>query len=119
MQQKIIDGFRLFNSQRYFEAHEALEDVWLEASGDRKTVLQGLIQVAAAFHHHSRGNRAGFRSLLAKGCSKLEHFGTEFEGIDLAVLRAQLQTWQEHLHSSSLPAPPLPQVKWRSKPEHF
>ena len=119
MQQKMIEGIRLFNSQRYFEAHEALESVWLEASGDRKTVLQGLIQVAAAFHHRARGNRAGFRSLLAKGCSKLAGSGVEFEGIDLDVLRGQLQSWQEHLLSSCLPAPPLPLMKCRSKPQHF
>ena len=115
MEQEIIEGVRLFNSQHYFEAHEALEAIWLNATGRRKTFLHGLIQVAAAFHHHSRGNRAGFRSLLAKGCSKLEPFGAEFESIDLAALRQQLQSWQEHLRQSSLPAPPLPQIKGTGK----
>lgn len=118
MEQGILDGIGLFNSQRYFEAHEALEAVWLTARGDRKTFLHGLIQVAAAFHHHGRGNSAGFRSLLEKGCAKLEPFGAEFEGINLAELRRQLQPWHAHLHSSSPPAPsppPLPQIEWSGK----
>jgi uncharacterized protein len=114
MEQGIIDGIRLFNAQRYFEAHEALEAVWLKETGDRKAFLHGLIQVAAAFHHHALGNPAGFRSLLDKGCSKLKPFGTKFEGIDLAALTRELRPWQEHLHASALPAPtapPLPQIR--------
>jgi len=109
MEQEILEGIRLFNTQHYFEAHEALEAVWLKATGDRKTFLHGLIQVAAAFHHYTRGNGAGFRSLLEKGCSKLEPFGTEFEGIDLASLMLQLQPWREHLRQPSHRAPPAPQ----------
>ena len=115
MEQGIIDGIRLFNAQRYFESHEALEAVWLKATGDRKTFLHGLIQVAAAFHHHARGNPAGFRSLLDKGCSKLEPFGAEFEGVDITALTRELHTWQEHLPATSLPAPPappLPQIQF-------
>ena len=79
-------GIHLFNTRKFFEAHEALEAVWLKAKGDRKTFLHGLIQVAAAFHHHTHGNRAGFRSLLEKGCTKLERLGAETEGVDLAGL---------------------------------
>ena len=120
MEQGILEGIRLFNTQHYFEAHEALEAVWLKATGDRKTFLHGLIQVAAAFHHHAQGNAAGFRSLLEKGCSKLARFGAEFEGIDLAALRRHLQSWQEHLHASSLPEPPaLPQIRLLADAEHI
>ncbi len=121
MDQEILEGIRLFNTQHYFEAHEALEAVWLRATGDRKRFLHGLIQIAAAFHHHGRGNAAGFASLLEKGCLKLEPFGAEFEGIDLTEFRRQLQASHEHLNQSSLPAPPAPpppQIKWTGKTEH-
>jgi predicted metal-dependent hydrolase len=119
MEQEIIDGIRLFNAHRYFESHEALEAVWLNATGERKILLHGLIQVAAAFHHHARSNPAGFRSLLDKGCSKIEPFGVKFEGIDLAALTRELHSWQEHLHATSLPAPPappLPQIQFAAGP---
>lgn len=117
MEQGILEGIRLFNSRRYFEAHEALEAVWLSATGDRKTFLHGLIQVAAAFHHQARGNGAGFHSLLAKGCSKLQPFEAEFEGVDLAALRRRLQSWQEH--PPSLHGPPAPpQIRFVTEPPH-
>jgi len=110
----IAEGVRLFNRQQFFEAHEALEAVWLKARGHQKTFLHGLIQVAAAFHHHTRGNPAGFRSLLGKGCAKLEKFGPQAEGLDLAGLMRDLQAWREWLHGTidpASPAPPLPQIR--------
>ncbi|HEX5410843.1 MAG TPA: DUF309 domain-containing protein [Terriglobia bacterium] len=117
MEQEFLEGIRLFNAQRYFEAHEALEAVWLRATGDRKSFLHGLIQVAAALHHYTRGNRAGFRSLLEKGCTKLDQFGAEFESIDLAALMHRLSGWRAHLHTPSLPPPPLPLIEPIGKPE--
>ena len=110
----ITEGIRLFNRRQYFEAHEALEAVWLKAKGHQKTFLHGLIQVAAAFHHHTHGNPAGFRSLLEKGCTKLEPFGAGAEGLDLAGLKLELRSWQEYLDRSShrtIPTPPLPQIR--------
>jgi predicted metal-dependent hydrolase len=103
MEPDIAEGIRLFNTQKFFEAHEALEAVWLKAQGERKTLLHGLIQVAAAFHHHRRGNRAGFRSLLEKGCKKLERCGGEVEGLDLAGLIRQLVPWREYLNETGSP----------------
>ena len=95
MNPKIAEGIRLFNTQKFFEAHEALEEVWLNAEGRQKIFLHGLIQVAAAFHHHTKGNIAGFRSLLGKGLSKLDGFGDSAEGIDLGALCLELHGWHE------------------------
>jgi hypothetical protein len=67
MEHGIVEGIHLFNTQNFFEAHEALETVWLKAKGHRKTFVHGLIQVAAAFHHHAHRNPAGLYSLLEKG----------------------------------------------------
>jgi uncharacterized protein len=115
MQQDIADGIHLFNTQMFFEAHEALEAVWLKAEGERKTLLHGLIQVAAAFHHHRRSNLAGCRSLLEKGCKKLERFGAEVEGLDLAGLMQQLLPWRDYLSPAgsqhSLATPTLPCIR--------
>ena len=120
VEEGVAEGIHLFNTGKFFEAHEALEAVWLRAQNPRKTFLLGLIQVAAAFHHHTRGNPAGFRSLLEKGCSKLEDFGAEVEGIDLAGFLRQLQPWRDLASRSSegaLPAPPLPQIKLTADPD--
>lgn len=117
MEPEFIQGIHLFNSQRYFEAHEALEAVWLKATGDRRTLLHGLIQAAAAFHHYTRNNSEGFHSLLEKGHAKLASLGNEFEGLDLAAFTAQLQPWRDSTIANSLPLPEpplLPQIRLTS-----
>lgn len=114
MDRSISEGISLFNDGRYFEAHEALEAVWLQTAGRRKLFLHGLIQVAAAFHHYTHGNSAGFQSLLEKGCAKLENFGAEAEGVDLGGLMLDLRRWREHfgpLSNPSAPAPPSPRIR--------
>jgi hypothetical protein len=92
--------------------------VWFSAQGENKAFLHGLIQIAAAFHHHTRQNPAGFRSLLEKGCAKLAGFG-EWNGIDVAGLRRQLQPWQDALLTPPAQPPsggkttPLPRIALR------
>ena len=48
-----------FNSGQYFECHETLEEIWQEEEGDVRDLYKGLIQVAAAFVHRTRGNYVG------------------------------------------------------------
>jgi hypothetical protein len=43
----------------------------MEASGDLKTALQGLIQIAAGLHKRSRGQTAGARYLITRGLEKV------------------------------------------------
>jgi len=50
-----LEGIDHFNSRRFWEAHEAWETLWLEAESDLDQYLQGLIQIAAAYHHIQRG----------------------------------------------------------------
>ncbi len=96
---KESEGFRrgiaLFNARKFFEAHEVWEELWLLEPEPEKTFLQGLIQVAAACHHHSRGNPRGMQSLLAAGLAKLRSFPDDHRGIALARLRAEAQEWVE------------------------
>ena len=51
VKEEIRQGVELFNSERYWESHEALEYAWRKASGPEKEVLQGIILVAAALVH--------------------------------------------------------------------
>ena len=114
MEHGIAEGILLFNTGNFFEAHEALETMRLKPTGHQKTLLHGLIQVAAAFDRHACGNPAGFRSPLAKGLRKLERFGAEAEGLHPAGLMLELRSWREYLDRSSpraFPAPPLPRIK--------
>ena len=107
-------GIELFNAGKFFEAHEAWEELWLRESGDEKTGLQGLIQVAAAFHHHGRQNRAGTESLLAAGLAKLAELPETFGGIELARLRRDAKTWAES-HPGNYPKIKLAVRKGRER----
>jgi hypothetical protein len=72
-----------------------------------------LIQVAAAFHHHARGNRQGAQSLLEAGWKKLVPLGDSRRGVDLTGLRRQLLPWREFFaqeKSHETACPPLPRM---------
>ena len=99
----------LFNDGTFFEAHEAWEDLWRVAVPPEKQFLQGLIQLAVAFHHHSKGNLAGARSLLDRGYKNLSGYPDDFGGIELVQLRESVSRWRRAL-AEETPLPPLPRI---------
>ncbi len=103
-------GLELFNRGEFFDAHEVLEDVWRAAPAAEKKFLQGLIQVAVGLHHHSRGNMAGARSLLARAHRNLSAYPAHHGGIDLAGLRAQVERWVGALEDGRS-VPSLPRIQ--------
>jgi predicted metal-dependent hydrolase len=78
---EIANGVALFNSARFWHAHEAWEEIWLRSSGEEKKFLQGLIQLAAAYHHVSRGTYSGAVRLFDAALQKLEPFPDDYFGI--------------------------------------
>jgi predicted metal-dependent hydrolase len=102
-------GISLFNNAKFFDAHEALEDVWRAAPLENKKFLQGLIQAAVAFHHYSTGNRVGMRSVLERAIKNLAQPAGSFGRIQLASLLHSLVQWREALDHPS-PVPPLPRI---------
>jgi hypothetical protein len=61
----------LFNERCFFEAHDVLEEIWIDRTGQEKTYYQGLIQVAVGFYKVDVRNQGGAVSLLRKGLAKL------------------------------------------------
>ena len=104
-------GVALFNAGKFFEAHEAWEELWLVEPEPEKTFLQGMIQLAAAFHHCRRGNSRGAKSLLAAGITKLDRFPGRHRGLALAQLRAQATRWVRWLGREEGPEPPPPRIR--------
>src|SRR5882672_8378928 len=85
------EGIQLFNEEKYFECHEAWEEIWKLSSGEEKTFLQGMIQAAVAILHSKRGNAEGASSLREKSQGKLETLPDEYRGIELAEFRTKLE----------------------------
>jgi Domain of unknown function (DUF309) len=46
-----LSFFRCWNEQRYYEAHDVLEQLWLKTHSDDADFFKGLIQAAGAFVH--------------------------------------------------------------------
>ena len=82
MTNPITEGITLFNEKRFWEAHEAWESIWLENRGEERRFLQGLIQLAAAYHHVRRGTHRGAIRLFAAALEKLETYPPGYLRID-------------------------------------
>ena len=63
-------GAALFDEGRFWDAHEAWEEAWLEEDGEVRLLLQGLIQVAAGYHKATV-------QLQPNGCVKLLRSGLD------------------------------------------
>ncbi len=102
-------GIDLFNQGRYFECHEAWEEIWKRSDGEVKLFYQGLIQAAVAILHAQRGNIAGARSLYEKAREKLDAIPDDHMGIALGEMCAALAKFIDvaiRADGSPLPEPP-------------
>lgn len=76
----------LWDQERYFEAHECLEDVWHHAPEDEREFWKGVIQVAVGCVHHQRGNATGSTTLLGRAARRLGGYPDVHHGIDVEEL---------------------------------
>ncbi len=83
-------GLELFNEERYWESHEALEYAWRESSGEEKEFLQGLILVAAALVHWQKNEKEVTLSVMRRALDKLAAISDEYWGIDIVALRSKV-----------------------------
>ena len=105
-------GLRHFNAREFFEAHEVWEEIWLTEGEPEKTFLQGIIQIAAAFHHYGRGNSDGAETLLAAGIVKLSRFPDDHRGLAIHDLREEAKMWARALGGMPRVADPkLPAIR--------
>jgi predicted metal-dependent hydrolase len=92
------EGVRLFNERKFWEAHEAWERIWLGASGEEKQFLQGLIQLAAAYHHVQRGTSPrGAVRLFDASLRRLAPFAEKHDGIERAGATALAAKHREQI----------------------
>ncbi len=68
----VRDGLDAYDRGDYFEAHELLEPAWMgSADPAERSVLQGLIKLAAAYVHEVRGNPPGIEKNLVGARDRL------------------------------------------------
>jgi Domain of unknown function (DUF309) len=103
--------FKCWNDQQYYEAHDVLEQVWLNKDSADDDFFKGLIQAAGAFVHlkknfehpehpkHSRRLRPAVR-LFQMAEKNLTSFVPSHYRLDVAALIAVLKTHREAILNS-------------------
>ena len=81
-----LSALNLFNNQKWYEAHDAFEDIWNTLDGDERQVVQGIIQVSVSQFHLSKGNHNGATILLGEGYGRIKNRTNINLGIDLETL---------------------------------
>lgn len=90
-QGSLAEGLRCYRAGEFFAAHEHWEAVWLHAPEPEKTLLQALIQLAAAFHHFQRNNLIGTRSMLQGALKRLDPYPPSFQGVAVSSLSDEIR----------------------------
>ncbi len=98
----------LFDAGLYFEVHELLEGHWRNTAGPQRRLLQGLIQIAVAFHHYERANTRGASRLLREGLEKVAAPSPEGMNLDLRDFRASVAAWLDFLEKRTATAKDRP-----------
>lgn len=104
-------GIDLFNRGRFYDCHEAFEEIWRSTTPEPRDLFQGLIQVAVGLYHHlERGNPAAGRRVLGRGLKRLAPLRPAACGIDLDALCAAAERWHGWLTEAAGEPPALPRI---------
>lgn len=117
-------GADLFNLRRYWDAHEQWEEIWQREQRSIRSFYQGLIQIAAAYHHWAVKQRPnGVRLGITKGLEKLEWYRPAYLGVDVDAMIADAQRMRREAEGrdagwlASYPRGAFPPFRWLAAAE--
>jgi predicted DCC family thiol-disulfide oxidoreductase YuxK len=100
--------FELFNGQKFYEAHDVLENLWLpDRHGANGNFYKGLIQLAGAFVHLQKNRLRPSAALFKLAKANLEKYPRVHEQLDLAVVLELIADWLMHLEFENFTVNPL------------
>ncbi len=87
VEQAVNSACRLFDQQRFFEAHEFFEWAWKGpvTNDEDRPFFKAMAQLAVGYCHTQRGNHDGARSLLQRAVRGLQPFLPTRHRIDVAA----------------------------------
>ena len=91
----ISDGITYFNSERFWECHEAFEGVWKQCYGREKELVQGIILLAVAFAHSQKNDYLIGIGMLGRALEKLGSSPTVYHNIDVDRIRSKIIEMQK------------------------
>ena len=121
---RYLGYFECFNRQRFFEAHEVLEALWLpQRDGPNGLFYKGLIQLAGAFVHWQKNRPGPATALFKLAQTNLRKYPALHEGLSLTSVLVMADEWLSQLTASPTGAfPPaltgLPHLRLEAQPGH-
>ena len=119
---RYLGYFKCFNAAQYYEAHDVLENLWLESRGAEDAAFyKGLIQLAGAFVHLKKHHARAFppkddrrlppaTRLFALAQENLRAFAPRHEHLDVAAVLRLCARWRAEIERGNFQANPwLPQ----------
>jgi hypothetical protein len=79
-------GIEQFNQEEFYDCHDTLEAIWMDAPTTEKNFYQGILQIAVACYHLENYNWRGAVTLLGEGVRRLSNFQPSHSEIDVSGL---------------------------------
>jgi len=102
LSERAAEGLALMTRGEYFEAHEVLEQAWLESDAGQRSLHRALVQTCVIYLHLERGNRPGAAKLLLRIHQWLDPLPDRCCGLDVATWKANLQALRQALDRASV-----------------
>jgi predicted metal-dependent hydrolase len=105
---RYLGYFDSFNHQRFHEAHDVLEDLWLlDRRGPNGDFFKGLIQLAGAFVLLQKGRLRAADAVFQLAEFKLCKYPRHHESVDLTAVVALVTSWRQTLKQTAYAVNPL------------
>ena len=90
----IHNGVTYFNSERFWESHEAFEGVWLGCAHQsiERDMVQGIILAAAALVHYQKDENDIAISIFNRAAQKLSLAPSQYYGLDINAIRKNIDS---------------------------
>jgi predicted metal-dependent hydrolase len=100
--------FDCFNRRLFYEAHDVLEDLWLEdRHGADGNFYKGLIQLAGAFVHLQKDRLRPAAALFKLAQANLATYPPIHKQLDLNSVQGLAQKWLQNLERDGFKLNPL------------
>lgn len=100
--------FDCFNQQLFYEAHDVLEELWLEDRlGPNGNFFKGLIQLAGAFVHLQKERLRPSAALFKLARTNLAQYPVTHQQLDLRAVLALIESWLSALERADFTRNPL------------
>jgi predicted metal-dependent hydrolase len=100
--------FECFNRQLFYEAHDVLEELWLDdRKGPNDAFYKGLIQLAGAFVHLQKNRVRPSAALLKLARANLEKYPAVHQHLNVGHVLKMIHEWLELIESQEFAVNPL------------